>query len=78
MNMHTFTTELLGPKAEVEGVFYPGESETVDCPGEGPSFEIEQITINDVAFEIDCLCDETLKQLEDEAFDDVTANQEPF
>ena len=76
-NTYSFYTELLGPKADVEGTFHEGEKQTHDCPGEEPSFEIETITIADVQFEIDCLSDETLSKLEEEAFDDFTANLEP-
>ena len=75
--MYIFTTKLLGPEAEIEGVFSAEEPQTLNYPGCPKEFAIESIKINDVDFEIDCLCDETLKQLEDEAFDDVTANQEP-
>jgi hypothetical protein len=66
---YTFKTKLLGVEAEIEGTFDPGEKATFDCPGEEPCFEIETITINDEEFEIDCLCDETLKEIEQAAFD---------
>ena len=76
--MYIFTTTLLGPEAEIEGVFSAAEPQTLNYPGCPKEFAIESITIGTVIFEIDCLCDKTLKQLEQEAFDDVTANQEPF
>ena len=75
---YTFETDLLGPKAEIEGTFDPGEKATIDCPGEEPCFEIESITINDEEFEIDCLCDETLKEIEQAAFDDAHNNYDPY
>ena len=75
---YTFTTDLLGPKAEIEGVFYSGEKATFDCPGEEPSFEIETITINDEEFEIDSLSTETLETIEQLAFDDAHNNYDPY
>ena len=75
---YTFETELLGPTAEIEGTFDAGEKPSLDCPGELPSFEIESITINDVLFEIDCLCSETLDAIHQEAFDDAHANHDPY
>ena len=75
---YSFKTKLLCVEAEVEGIFYPGEKETFDCPGEEPCFEISSITINDEEFEIDCLCDETLKEIEQAAFDDAHNNYDPY
>jgi len=75
---YSFETDLLGPKAEIEGTFDPGEKETFDCPGEPPCFVIESISINDEEFEIDCLCDETLKEIEQAAFDDAHNNYDPY
>ena len=75
---YTFKTKLLGPEAEIEGVFDPGEKATFDCPGDDPCFIIESITINDEEFEIDCLCDETFKEIEQAAFDDAHANYDPY
>lgn len=65
---YTFITKLLGPASEVEGVFYAGEKETINCPGEAPTFEIELISINDELFEVDMLSDEAQQQIIDEAF----------
>jgi len=67
--MYSFDTEILGVTAEIEGVFDPGEKESLNCPGEPPSFSIEAITINDEEFEIDTLNTETLEAISDEAFD---------
>ena len=75
---YSFETDILGIKAEIEGTFDPGEKATIDCPGEEPCFEIESITINDEEFEIDCLCDETLKEIEHAAFDDAHNNYDPY
>ncbi len=40
--IHT-TIELSGVKLEVIGTYYPGESASMDCPGEYESVEIDQI-----------------------------------
>jgi hypothetical protein len=66
---YSFKTKLLGVEAEVEGMFSPAEPQTLNYPGCSAEFEIETITINDYEFEIECLCDETLKDIEQEAFD---------
>ena len=67
---YAFKTKLLSPTAEVYviGTFSPAEPETLNYPGCSAEFEIETITINDSEFEVECLCDETLKDIEDEAF----------
>ena len=78
-NMHTFKTKLLGPEAEVEGVFEPAEPETMTEPGYPAEFAIESITDKDgIEYEIDCICAETLKAIEQEAFDDAESNREQF
>ena len=66
---YPFNTPLLGVEAEVEGTFSPAEPETLTDPGCSAEFEIETITINDSEFEVECLCDETLKEIEQAAFD---------
>ena len=40
--IHT-TIELSGVKLEVIGTYYPGEPDSMDCPGEAESVELEQI-----------------------------------
>lgn len=40
--IHT-TIQLSGVKLEVIGTYYPGESSSMDCPGEAESVELEQI-----------------------------------
>ncbi len=40
--IHTYI-ELSGVKLEIIGTYYPGEDASMDCPGEDPSVEIEQI-----------------------------------
>ena len=40
--IHT-TIELSGVKLEVIGTYYPGESASMDCPGENSSVEIDAI-----------------------------------
>jgi len=40
--IHT-TIRLSGIKLEVIGTYYPGESASVDCPGEAESVELEQM-----------------------------------
>ena len=67
---YSFKTKLLGPVAEVEGTFSPEEPQTLTDPGCSAEFEIETITDKDgVEYEIDCICDETLKEIEQAAFD---------
>ena len=75
---YTFTTDLLGPKAEVEGTFSPAEPETLTDPGCSAEFEIESITINDEEFEVDSLSIETLETIEQLAFDDAHNNYDPY
>ena len=67
--MYSFKTDILGIKAEIEGVFDPGEKATFDCPGEEQRFEIESIIINEEELEIDCLNTETLEAISEAAFD---------
>ncbi len=66
---YTFKTELLGATAYIHGAFSPEEPQTLNYPGCSSEFEIETITINDQEFEIDCLCSETLSEIEQAAFD---------
>lgn len=40
--IHT-TIQLSGIKLEVIGIYYPGESASMDCPGEAEIAEIEQV-----------------------------------
>ena len=40
--IHTYI-EISGVKLEVIGTYYPGESASVDCPGEAESVELEQM-----------------------------------
>jgi len=75
---YTFKTKLLGPEAEVEGTFSPEEPQTLNYPGCSAEFEIETITVNDEEFEVECLCDETLKEIKQAAFDDAHANYDPY
>lgn len=40
--IHTYI-EISGVKLQVIGTYYPGESASVDCPGEAESVELEQM-----------------------------------
>ena len=78
-NMYTFKTKLLGPEAEVEGVFEPEEPRSLNCEGCPAEFAIESITDkNGEEYEIGCFRDEIIAAIEQEAFDDVESNREQF
>ena len=68
---YTFTTKLLGPKAEIEGTFTEEEPQTHIDPGCSTEFEIESIKIDEKYLYIHLLNDETLSKIEKQAFENI-------